>query len=329
MVSFSNQNQKRPKLMNYKTVVLALATVALVAAGRAGATPLRPYLDPVGAELTNQFNQTDPTPANRKLLNSLKSALRLWERPGTPSLAKDTRLLSQLAPALGRTTLSNLFLPLLESATSNYLVEFYGTAWDSSNRLSEAALTSTRTAAETSLDKVFVLLDEVNAEPNLKLATRRLAVVPAKEAATDKLINRAMATVSVTAIITGAVNYSFNSQRALAGSLSVLSGFYISAAAASGMTGYSLNLTLLNVQDGSNTLAVGDGNYGTSSVALVAAHSTSPASTFQSDTGTVHANYDSATRMLTGDFSVSCTDTHDASKHLNITGSFWAQVPAG
>lgn len=323
--------------MNCKSIVCAVAAVAtLLLAKNAEAATLLPYLDPVRDEVSNQLTLAGtPTPANRKLINSLNAALKQLNKPGLTSLANDTRLLSTLVPALLKTSVSNVFLPLLDTAKDNYSAYLRDAANTSSNRLSAALPSKTQTAADKALAGVFALLDQADANPDLKASTKTLAKVPAKLIAADKVITRALAvnTVSggadLTAKVSGAVNLNFKSRNTVT-KLNVINNYNsvsITGWTGTSQTAYALNLALFDVQPGDNTLDVGVGIEKGAWVVFAKGTAADTGIGFASTSGTVQVNYNTSTRTLKGTFSASCVNGDDATKQVDITGSFNLRLP--
>jgi hypothetical protein len=321
--------------MSYKSISYAIATAAaLLLSKPVQAATLLPYLQPVRDEINNQLASAGDTPADRKLVNSLKAALKQIDKPGQASLANDTRLLSTLASALTRTSASDNFVPLLETARDNYIAALNNEATSSSDRLNGALPSKTQSAADKALSAIFTLLEQAGTNPDLKVSTRLLAKVPAKLVAADRLISRALAVqtststssaAGITAKISGAINYNFKSRKAVVQGTSD-SGLTITGGTGSAQTAYAVLLTMSNLQAGDNTITVGTGLNGDGWVIFAKGTSTDNGIAFMGTSGTIHVNYNPSSKTVKGTFSASCAHNEDSST-VDITGSFNARIP--
>lgn len=304
-----------------------LTLIALSAAAflqPAHAATLQPYLDPVRSEITNQLTIASNTvPVDKKLITSLKSALSKLNKPGTASLVGDTKLLSTLAPAFNKTSLSNNFYLLFNGAADNYLALLLANAGSSSNALGATYPSGSRTAAQKKLDALFVSLVNAGNALDLKTITKLLSSASTALVITDKLIDKAESVPpppsSCTARVTGAVTHSFKDTQVGVSSYGGGNFFVICQQVITRPFGQRIiTLGFSGLVEGNNTLSFAgpgaDADYVYSQLPL-------SGESFRAQTGTVQVNYNSAAKILSGTFTFTGEGQENPAS-ATVTGSF-------
>ncbi len=308
------------------TLLLLILILGLDASVRAAT--LLPYLAPVRAEVLNQLTlATNATPVNKKLAASLKTALKLIDKPGKTNLLNDTKLVGVLVPALNKTVVSNVFGVLLTTTVDDYLTLLFAGANNSSNTLALTYPSAAHTAAQKSLDALFALVLQANGALDDASAAKLLSRVAGKLAATDKAIDRAAKALAppagVTATVTGASKWTYKSTLAVATHVSTGSSLVNSTQpllkAPYGQR--TITLSLYGLSAGANVLNIGPAD---SSVLVTEFYADQTGAAYDSTSGTIHVTYLPATRSLVGTFTAVCVDQVDASREITINGSFSA-----
>ena len=296
---------------------MALTTAAFLQP--AHAATLQPYLDPVRSEITNQLTIASNTvPVDKKLITSLKSALSKLNKPGTASLVGDTKLLSTLAPAFNKTSLSNSFYLLFNGAADNYLALLLANAGSSSTALGATYPSSSRTAAQKKLEALFASLVNAGNALDLKTITRLLSSASTALVITDKLIDKAegvaapasstRATMTVT--VSGSRPSTSSFKSLLVGAQSTTPGTFLIIA--NGGASGAISLVFSGLHSGVNDVSLTGGLGGVANGAVAVRYFPSPAAAADASSGSAQVTWNPATRTIYGTFSFTgVTETND------------------
>jgi hypothetical protein len=141
-----------------KNLIYPLTCLAVLLANSARADDL-PFFSSLRAEISSQLTVASNTlPLNKKLITALGANLKLIDRTKTNLIAGSASL-GTLAKGLGRTSLSNTFLPILTDTRSVYLDTIETQKGGLEQRLVTTFPGTTRTAANTALNKLAAALD--------------------------------------------------------------------------------------------------------------------------------------------------------------------------
>jgi hypothetical protein len=297
---------------------LFLGALLAVAPLTSSATALYSYLAPVRTEITNQlFMVTNTAPVNTRLAGSLKAALRLIDRPTATNLSTDVTTLNNLYNSLSRLSLSNTFVPLLDTAGDNYYTVIYSSY---TNLLGTWQLTlpsGTRTAASNNLSQLSATLNaasQTNVAAGLKLLSK--AVAKLKVATT--LVTRANAVTlgnKVSATIAGA---GFGVTGAIgAGHPSGVLANYSSSTHILGITGskFSGGVQLFTLNIGAVTEGTTTHSFSNSEALLVFTKTTITLppvhKEWYSTSGSVTVTLNSAKKVAYGSFEVAIKDSNN------------------
>jgi len=262
-------------------------------------------------------------PVDKKLQSSLKTTLATIEKPGPTNLLNDLKLLASVAPALGKTSRSNAFHASLDGAVDRYLGDLYALANGSSNRLAAAYASPSKTAAQKSLDAVFVTLNTANATASVVAATKLLNQGITQWTAADKLVVRAAAVppppTGVSATVTGAVKWDFKSALAVVASGSP-GNFTVNSTQPIVKSPFGLRtvtFSMYGVKSGANTLTVRPHD-----ALLTEASGNGTGHGYVSQSGSIQANYNPATKFIAGSFTFLLVDEDDSTRKVTATGTF-------
>jgi hypothetical protein len=181
---------RHDKLFMRKPIYSLLYCVVLLA------TPARadelPFFSPLREELVAQLTLASnaPPPVDKRLISTLNANLKLIDRT-KPMLINGSAALGTLAKALGKTSLSNVFLPVIQSTRTAYS-EFMVTELDDlDERLRSTIPGKTQTAAQTAMSKVSAALDGVETNSNLTLSLKSLSKAATALVAAGKAVTKA------------------------------------------------------------------------------------------------------------------------------------------
>jgi hypothetical protein len=309
-----------------------IAMLGLLGAGRLQATPFLPYFAPVRTALTNQLTIASNTaPVNKKLITSLNAALKLVDASGKTNLANDAKLLAALIPALSKTSVSNVFNPLLDTALDNYLKVLITAAQSASNSLALAYPSAQYKSADKSLATLLATLTKADGTLDLvaasKLISQAVGQLSSAETLIAKAVKVALPPAGVTATVTGASSWKYTSTVAVAtavgyGGSSVVNSTQPLLKSPYGQRG--ITLVMYGIKSGANTLTVGTGSGGTCQIIISEAYLSGTAIGYNSKSGTIQVTYNPTSKALVGSFTAVLVNEDDSKKQINVTGTFSA-----
>jgi hypothetical protein len=137
---FANQPQEKP--MKCLLLTLVLCSAIFIPSARAVDSP--PYFGSLRAEVLNQLNlATNVVEPDKKLVSALRKALTAIDKT-KPDYASGSKSLGKIASGLNRTSVSNVFVAVFQSAVVDYVGALTG---------EEAALAARLAAAYPSKSK--------------------------------------------------------------------------------------------------------------------------------------------------------------------------------
>ena len=313
--------------MKYTTLLLSLAVSA--GALTSQATPLMPYFGPLRDGINQQIGAVNSTvPVDKKLLGVLNGSLAQIDKPGTPSLMNDLKVLNVVVPALSKTSVSNVFHASLDGAVNNYLELVYNMADAGKVKLAKAYSSKVKDSAQKSLDKLYATLESADTNSNLGAAAKLIGKALPQWVTTDKIIASA-ATVpappsGVNAKVTGASSWSFKSTQAVAVTGFPANNVTVNSAQAILSAPYgqrTITFTMYGLQEGANSLSVGNHDF-----AITEVYGNGTGAAFVGSSGTIQVNYNSAAKTVAGTFNVTLRDQDNAGKVVTAVGDFSAHI---
>jgi len=289
------------------------------------ATTLYSFLSPVRTEITNQLNiVTNTAPLDAKRLAALKVALRTIDRPTATNLTIDLQALNVLVVGLGKSSLSNTFLPLLDTAADNYFDLLTSSYTNLTNQLVVALPSGVKNAASNNLAQLFLTLQKASTN-NLPAAVKLLGQAGAKLRTSTLLVTRALAVLPGPNTLTANIGGTAFAVRGLLGSghpTGVL-GVYepgihrltISAAKVVGANVKSLSIAVGNIAEGTTVHSLNGDGVATYIMAGLAGNGAST-----STTGTMTVTMNSAKQIMSGSFSITMAGT---AINSTMTGTFF------
>lgn len=174
-----------------------------------------PFFTSLREELTNQLTIVSNTvPLDKKLATSLRSNLKTVDKT-KPTLTAGSTALGTVAKSLGRTSLSNVFLPLITDTRSVYVETLESELAVLDERLEATIPGKQRSAAQTKLAKVSASLDGVITNADLTLSLKSLSkaakdlLVAQKAVAIAEIARPGPDFVSATITESGQINSAF------------------------------------------------------------------------------------------------------------------------
>ena len=297
-------------------LLAALVLLSLVPMS-GSATVAYPFLTSVRTEVTNQLNiVTNTVPLDTKRLAVLKAALKSIDRTTATNLTTDVQTLNVLVVGLGKSSLSNTFLPLLDNAADQYY-DVIADGYESlTNRIVLALPSGTHTAADKNLALLLTTLQKAGST-NLFAAVKLIGQAASKLKTCTLLVTRAEAVLpgpnAFTAMI-GSTAYSLRGELG-PGHPSGVRADYTDATHILVITGSKLvgaNAKLINITIGSVTNGVTVhtfGGGGSTAVASYSAVGLSGNGTSTSTDGTITVNMNEAKRVFSGSYSFNIAGT--------------------
>jgi hypothetical protein len=171
-------------------LILPLACVAVLFANIARGDDL-PFFSSLREEIASQLTIASNTvPLDKKLLASLRSNLKIVDKT-KPTLIAGSGALGTLAKGLGKTSLSNAFLPILTGIRTVY-IDTMETQMDGlADRLADTIPGKAQTSAQTALDKAATAIDAVGTNSNFALSLKALSTAAKALAAAEKSVAKA------------------------------------------------------------------------------------------------------------------------------------------
>ena len=173
-----------------KNPVVPLICLAVLVANIARGDSL-PFFSSLRGEVASQLTLVSNTvPLDKKLAISLRSNLKLIDTTKTNFIAGST-VLGTLARSLGKTTLSNTFLPILIDTRRVYL-DAMGTEMSAlDDRLAATIPGTARTTAQKMLGKLSAALQGAGTNLNFPLSLRSLSQAATALSSAQKLVAKA------------------------------------------------------------------------------------------------------------------------------------------
>jgi hypothetical protein len=150
-----------------------------------------PFFSALRVEIFSQATTASNTvPLDRRLIAALNTNLKLIDRT-KPTLVNGSAALGTLAKNLGRTSLSNTFLPLLSEARTAYADRMDAATLAFESRLTETLPGKLRAAAENALSQLRTTIGDARTNASLTLALKSLSKAAKAVGAVEKAVARA------------------------------------------------------------------------------------------------------------------------------------------
>ena len=308
-----------------KRIALLLTLTALAFGSTVRANAIPSGFGTIRAEIVNQLTIASNNiagntnvVANKKLLAPLKKALALIDKPSTPSVINDTKILSLLAP-LGKTSLSNTFSPLLNTSLNSYLSALYAAAGSSSNDLAGTFPSGIHTSADKKLIALYTQLLNADNLSDLIAAAKQLAAAAKTLGVVDALVVKAENVpppkATITGNVTGAVNYS--GLKTLGAAITEASphNFNVYGVKGSLSSSFIFGFTLYGVYNGTSTIVITEANF-------VGGSFFNPRSFSEMVHGTATVTYNSTAKTMFGTYSFTAVDDDNAAAMITVSGTF-------
>jgi hypothetical protein len=254
----------------------------------------------IRTEITNQQAiASTNVPVDKKLATALRAALSKVDKANDTNSVTAAKAFASVAATLSKSSLSNTFGPLLDSAANEFLSDLSDGSTSLSNRLVLADDSSKRNAADKKVDLLVAQFLAANGEANLVSAAKLISKAIKTYFIAEKLVVKAENYEAPTpsgTVVTARINGSgFRSSPNI--SVSTYEPTHI--AVIGGVKGAnSLVIWVGNVTEGTTTHTLG-GAGSESFVTYIAGTRGQAIST----SGTVTITLDSTARTLTGTFS--------------------------
>ena len=173
-----------------KKLLFYLTCLTVVLAETARGDDL-PYFSSLREEVVNQITIVSNTvPLDKKLNSSLIANRKLIDKT-KPTFITGTAALGTLAKALGKTSLSNTFLPIVVDTRDTYLEVIDSEKTALEERLADTIPGKAQTSAQTAINKLAVALEATETNSNLTLSLKSLSAAAKALAAADKAVAKA------------------------------------------------------------------------------------------------------------------------------------------
>ncbi len=304
-----------------KKILLTLALFAATLLPKASATTFLPYLDPIRAEIINQQVIVSNAPSlDKPLATALRKALTAINRTTPTNLVNDTKTLATVTATLNKTSVSNVFDPLIRTALGNYVDVVEGALNTTSNALLVTFPSGPHTAANNLIGDLFDSLDGALANANTTLATKALAVVTKKLGVINNLLTKAINApappVQLRATITAGGEGTFTFQptpakaavAAVIGNSLQIIGVQVQRIGATSARSRTLSINIPNIADGTHVYNVGSAP-GSASITYAVSQGGvgGPPSgdAYTATSGTLTLTYNSTSKAAVGTFTFS------------------------
>lgn len=169
---------------------LPLTCLAVLFANIARADDL-PFFSSLRGEIVSQLTIASNNLAlNKKLISALASNLKTLDKT-KPTLIAGSATLGTLAKNLGKTTLSNNFLPIVTGIRTVYLDTMEGSLDELEERLSHTIPGKAQTTAQTDLGKATIAIDAVGTNSDFALSLKALSKAATALAKAEKSVVKA------------------------------------------------------------------------------------------------------------------------------------------
>ncbi len=312
-----------------KTLKYLFITFVLFAAATHSHAAELPYLSNLRSEITNQLTiASNAIPVNKPLITKLKASLKTVDKNTTNTLAAGVKTLAVLAPSLNKTTLSNIFDGPLQTVVDIYTTEYLNAHSNLVAQLATAYPSKKQEAALKLLDKLAAAVSAANTNFNSNLAVKALTLASKNLVASSKAVTTAKnvpvppSKVLATAPKTWAP--SFKSIVAIA--VPFPNNFFVINANGTSGTGFGTKIASLTVQlgtlvPGSNNVII-EANSSLYAVAKLGGENQA----FNSTGGTAQANWNPATKTISGSFSFNVIQDGTSNTTV-IKGTFVTSYP--
>ncbi len=150
-----------------------------------------PFFSSLREEVANQLTiASNAVPLDKRLFSALRANLKTIDKT-KPTLITGSSALGTLSKSLGKTTLSNTFLPIVVDTRTTYLE-----VMDSEKSLLEERLADTipgkaQTSAQTAIDKLAAALEDAGNNTVLALSLKSLSKAAKELAKAEKAVAKA------------------------------------------------------------------------------------------------------------------------------------------
>ena len=284
------------KTRKYLLLTLVLLSAAFVEQARAF-----PPLLPIRAEIVNQqVLLSNTVPLNRPLATALRKAVAKIDTTNPTNRVTGASAFSSVASTLSKSSLSNAFGPLLDTALASFLGSIDGDADGASNRLAATFPSGPHTAAQKKLNLLFTQIASADANANIIAAARVMSQAARTFVVANSLVTKAENAPPPPSSVTGTIVANGRTTQYRSRAAPVIPGapgfFVINSA--NGPSGIVLGLNQLS--PGVNNLNVG--NAGTSFSAIATRFLPRPPATGSAVNGTMQVTWDPAMQAIFGTF---------------------------
>lgn len=173
-----------------KKLIASLSCFLLLLASLAKADDV-PFFSPLRAEIVDQLTTvSNTTPFDKKLNSSLIANRKLIDKT-KPTYITGASALGTLAKNLGKTSLSNTFLPIIVNTRDTYLEVIDSDQSELEARLADTIPGKAQTAAQTAINKLAAALEAAETNASLTLSLKSLSAAAKALAAADKAVAKA------------------------------------------------------------------------------------------------------------------------------------------
>jgi len=303
------------KRMKQILLTLAVFAAALVPSR---ASTLLPYLDNIRAEIVNQQTivSNAPPPLDKPLATALRKALFQIDRPTPTNIVNDTKALASIAKTLNKTSVSNVFDPLIRSALINYADEVMTRLVAASNTVASTFPSGPHTAANNLIAQAFDAVESALANSDTTAGAKALAAVTKKLTAISNVVAKAETAKAPPARINARVTGSLNTTiKTAAAGIAPGVGLNIGGAQPQGAGFKQINFVLNNVPEGTSTVPLTFGNVNILSLG--------GAINYGNGTGTATVTRNNANSTAFGTFTFTASGVGGTTGTVTVTGDFF------
>jgi uncharacterized protein (UPF0218 family) len=173
-----------------KKLLNSFACLAFLVANSARGDDL-PFFSSLREEISSQLTiATNTLPVDKKLAAVLRSSLKIVDKT-KPTLIAGSGALGTLAKSLGKTSLSNTFLPIVVDTRQTYLEVIDSEKTALEGRLAETIPGKAKSSAQTAIDKLAAAIEAVETNASLTLSLKSLSTAAKALATADKKVAKA------------------------------------------------------------------------------------------------------------------------------------------
>ncbi len=305
-----------------------------------------PLFSSLRAEIENQIAivSSNNSAPNKKLVARLRSSLSLVNRT-QPTLIKGSSALATLAKSLGRTSISNAFIPALIETRGMYIDAMETRLSVLQDRLAHTMPGNTQTAAQTALDRVGAALGDAGTNNNFAVSLSSLSKTAKALLKAEKSVAKAetappganFLTATITESNQGVALYKPTGKDNLGADYGPLSGkIFIHGYDSTELGGGREQLRFLTLfvivpGEGTHTLSLpnaGDGSYASYSRLTLDESGTVESDIdysvgfYSSGTGTVIITVNLKAKVVWGEFTFTAKNSKNPDLEATVTGSF-------